>query len=169
MYRILHRNQARKIVESTDLEQLDTLVASPETFTWVDCFAPKGEDSDGRRATLEHVLRDHMHFHPLAVDDVLTECITPKVDDWDAYVFIVLHAVQWDANLKDVDTSELDVFLGKNYLITYHEEAIPAIERTWRNALREERHTRRGLCALRAGRCDRQRLHAVHGCDGRGD
>jgi magnesium transporter len=144
LYRILHRNPSRKISESTDLEQLDTLVAAHDTFTWVDYFAPKGEDASSHRAVLEHVLRDHMHFHQLAVDDVLTECSTPKVDDWDAYLFIVLHAVRWDANLKDVDTSELDVFLGKNYLITYHEEPIPALERTWKNALREERHTRRG-------------------------
>jgi magnesium transporter len=149
MYRILHRAQDKKIREIADIDQIDALVGHLDTFTWVDCFAPKGEEpadghGGGKRATLEHVLRDHMQFHPLAVDDVLTECSTPKVDDWDSYLFIVLHAVQWDPNLKDVDTAELDIFLGKNYLITYHEEPIPALERTWKNALREERHTRRG-------------------------
>jgi magnesium transporter len=145
MYRILHRNAARQLIESNDLEQIPALLAQVDTFTWVDCFDTRDAIESGQpRAQLEHLLRDHMHFHPLAVDDLLTEFSTPKLDDWDSYLFIVLHAVKWDRKSNDVDTAELDLFIGKNYLITYHEEDIPALDRCWKNALREERHTRRG-------------------------
>jgi magnesium transporter len=75
---------------------------------------------------------------------VLTESNTPKVDYWGSYIYVVLHAVQWDAGLKDVDTAELDMFVGSNFIITYHTEAIPSVDRLMTACMRDDRHTRRG-------------------------
>ncbi len=154
MNRILHRNKSRQLLESTDLDTMPALIADADTVTWIDIYDPERGSTDDVRSHLKHLLTEHFQFHPLAVEDVLTESNTPKLDDWDHYLYIVLHAVTWDTKLQDVDTAEMDVFLGTNYLITYHDEPIPAIDRVWKNALREERHTRRGADFLLYEVCD---------------
>jgi magnesium transporter len=54
----------------------------------------------------------------------------PKVDDWGAYLYLVIHAVAFDpAKDQSLATRELDVFLGPNYMVTHHEEPIGAIDR----------------------------------------
>ena len=57
---------------------------------------------------------------------------------------MVLHAVDFDPNLLDVDTHEVDFFVGKNYLVTHHVEPVRAIERMSRACQRDERHLLRG-------------------------
>jgi len=93
----------------------------------------------------EPILRDEFNFHPLAVDDALAESHHPKVDDWGSYLYLVLHGVVFD-NAADqrVRTLELDVFLGRSYVITHHSEPIAAVERVWALCQRDERHVRRG-------------------------
>jgi magnesium transporter len=160
MYRILHRTKDKAVDEHHDLDAVPSLVGAADTLTWID-FCEVGEPNgpDGEppkqnsgvagiatplQGKLENLLRTGFQFHPLAIEDVLSESSTPRVDDWDGYLYIVLHAVQWDTALQDVDTAELDIFLGPNYLITYRSEAIPAVDRLWRSAQRDERHSRRG-------------------------
>jgi magnesium transporter len=158
MYRILHRTKSRQIVESTDIESIHAMIAEKDSLTWIDIFQPvKADQPAGGRDDLQHLLAEHFAFHPLAVEDALIESSTPKLDDWDQYLYIVLHAVSWDKALKDVDTAEMDVFLGANYLITFHDEPIPAIDRIWKNSMRDERHTRRGADFLLYEVCDGRR------------
>jgi len=92
-----------------------------------------------------HILRDVFAFHPLAVDDALEETHTPKVDDWESYLYMVLHAVALkpDKN-EEMETLELDCFLGPNYLVTYQSHAIAAITRVWEMAQRDARILQRG-------------------------
>jgi Mg2+ and Co2+ transporter CorA len=39
-------------------------------------------------------------FHPLAVDDALEEAHVPKVDDWEEYLYLALHAVVFDGRAR---------------------------------------------------------------------
>ncbi len=93
----------------------------------------------------EPILLDCFKFHPLAVDDALSETHVPKVDDWEQFLYVVLHAIVFDQ--KDgghIDTIELDVFLGRNYVVTHHDQEAPALERVWRSFPKDERHLRMG-------------------------
>ena len=51
---------------------------------------------DEPRESCEPILRDTFGFHPLAIDDAIQESHVPKVDDWGAYLYLVLHAVAFD-------------------------------------------------------------------------
>lgn len=96
--------------------------------------------------TDEPILRDVFGFHPLAVDDALQESHVPKVDDWGEYLYIVLHAVIFDrTDGGHVDTLELDVFLGRNFMVTHHDQNIAAIERVWSASQRDERLWKNGV------------------------
>jgi magnesium transporter len=85
-------------------------------------------------------------FHPLAIDDALQETHTPKIDDWGDYIYLVLNMM----NYKRVDgifessIDELDIFLGRNYVITHHDQPMPAIEDAWSACQRDQRHVQDG-------------------------
>ncbi|MBU0494612.1 MAG: magnesium/cobalt transporter CorA [Chloroflexi bacterium] len=71
---------------------------------------------------------------------------------WVEYLYLVLHAVVFDVQGKDadghIDTLELDIFLGQNYLVTYHAQSIAAVDRVWAACQRDERHLKRGAAYL---------------------
>ncbi len=112
---------------------------NPDGVLWVDFEATPPE-------TDTPILLDTFGFHPLAVDDALQESHVPKLDDWDRYIYIVMHAVAYDKKLdEDVNTLELDVFLGKNFMVTHHDQKIPALDRVWSSCQRDERHWKNGV------------------------
>jgi len=53
-------------------------------------------------------------FHPLAIEDCVTPSSLPKIEDYDDYLFIVTHGVDFTRTEK-FNTAELDLFLGKDY------------------------------------------------------
>jgi len=65
-------------------------------------------------------LSDNFHFHSLALDDVLSKNQRPKVDDYDTHLFIVLHFPVYDKANRVTTASELDIFIGENFLVTAH-------------------------------------------------
>ena len=79
---------------------------------WIDL-----EDPTVRETT---ILEDPFRFHPLAIEDCLSDVHHPKVDDYEDYLFAIVHGIRFDAPTDQFITRELDVFLGKNYLITHH-------------------------------------------------
>jgi magnesium transporter len=86
--------------------------SDPEALHWIDL-----EDPTVREAG---ILEDPFHFHPLAIEDCLSEVHHPKVDDYGDYVFFIVHGIRFDAPTDQFITRELDIFLGRNYLITHH-------------------------------------------------
>lgn len=72
-------------------------------------------------------------FHPLAIEDALQQTHVPKLDDWSEYLYIVLNYLNLADNGSEWNTEidELDVFLGRNYIVTLHDTPIAAIEETW--------------------------------------
>jgi magnesium transporter len=83
-------------------------------------------------------------FHPLAVDDALHETHVPKVDDWEKYLYIAMLAVSYESRSDDIDTIELDIFLGENYIVTHHDFPIKALDRVWDICHRDVRYFKRG-------------------------
>lgn len=124
------------------LEEVSALLTNPEALVWMDFEGTRPEDD-------EPILREVFGFHPLAIEDALQQSHSPKLDDWDDYLYIVLHSIVFDRG-KDasLDTLELDIFLGKNFMVTHHDLPIPALERTWVNVTRDQRHIRNGMDRL---------------------
>jgi len=65
------------------------------------------------------VLQDHYHFHPLDLEDCRTVInLRPKIDIYDDYYFLILHFPIFDITHTFVETREMKIFWGENYLIT---------------------------------------------------
>jgi magnesium transporter len=133
---IYHLNGETK----TDLsqEEIKDAFESKQGILWVDLIeTPYGES--------EKILLELFGFHPLAVSDALDEIHVPRVDDWGEYLYLVIHSIQFNPEQEDpMQTLELDVFLSKNYLVTYQNNNIPVIEKVRKNLERDSRFLERG-------------------------
>jgi magnesium transporter len=123
-------------------EELATALTEEHCAVWVDI-------ADEPREVSQNLLRATFGFHPLAVDDALEEVHGPKVDDWGGYIYLVLHAVVYqEQSSEPLDTLELDVFLGANYLVTYQKASIATVDRVWVASEQNEHVLERGAVNL---------------------
>ena len=140
MIHSLYRTQDDKLRTELKPDEFATALQDANGLLWVDfCQTPPEEDAP--------ILLQTFGFHPLAVDDALQESHVPMVDDWGQFLYIVSHAVVFDVDAQDgehLDTLELDVFVGKNYIVTHHDKPIAAVDRVWALCQRDARRLRDG-------------------------
>src|SRR3954447_26215134 len=94
------------------------LVESPG-LRWIHIERPRQVD----RAWLE----ERFEFHPLDYEDVFSRNQRPKVDEYDDYLFIVLHFPRYDKTVARLNAAEVDIFVGADYLITLPNEEMQPI------------------------------------------
>lgn len=69
-------------------------------------------------------------FHPLAIEDCISEEKRAKIEEYDGYFFIVVNCLHPEKN-GEFTLSEVDIFVSKNYLLTVHKEEVPIINSIW--------------------------------------
>lgn len=138
MIRSLYRTKEGSLHTDLPLDEFGAALRDSRGLLWVD-FENTPPETD------RPILLETFGFHPLAVDDALEQSHVPKIDDWGEHVYIVMHAVKFDKrDGGSVETLELDVFLGKHYIVTHHDQPIAAVERAWALCQRDERHVKGG-------------------------
>jgi magnesium transporter len=73
-------------------------------------------------------IEEHFDFHPLDFEDVRSRNQRPKVDEYDDYLFIVLHFPRYDKKVSRLNAAEVDIFVGPDFLITLPNEPLQPIE-----------------------------------------
>src|SRR3954467_3998071 len=73
-------------------------------------------------------LEERFEFHPLDYEDVFSRNQRPKVDEYDDYLFVVLHFPRYDKTVGRLNAAELDLFVGPDYLITLPNELLQPVE-----------------------------------------
>jgi len=63
-------------------------------------------------------LAQNFEFHELDLEDVLSTRQRPKIDEYDEYMFIVLHVPHYNKERARLDAAELNVFIGRDYIVT---------------------------------------------------
>ncbi|MEA2250301.1 MAG: magnesium transporter [Solirubrobacteraceae bacterium] len=87
---------------------------------WINIERPRAAD----RAWLE----EHFDFHPLDYEDVFSRNQRPKVDEYDDYLFVVLHFPAFDKQVGRLNAAELDVFVGPDFVVTLPNERLQPVE-----------------------------------------
>ena len=87
---------------------------------WINIERPRAAD----QAWLE----DRFEFHPLDYEDVLSRNQRPKVDEYDDYLFIVLHFPRYDKAVGRLNAAEVDLFVGPDFLVTIPNEPLQPLE-----------------------------------------
>ena len=116
------RRSARSRVAERTPERDEPRVEVVEApgLRWINIERPRPAD----QAWLE----ERFEFHPLDYEDVFSRNQRPKVDEYDDYLFIVLHFPRYDKKVARLNAAELDLFVGPDYLITIQNEPLQAVE-----------------------------------------
>jgi magnesium transporter len=96
------------------------------SWYWVDFHEPTEDEAK--------LLADFFHFHPLAIEDCLEYVQRPKLDFYDRYLFIVLHAIEGNS----LEAEEVDLFVGQNFIVSFHKQSIHAVNEVWTRIQQEE-------------------------------
>src|SRR6476659_4703872 len=91
-----------------------------EGLRWVNIERPGAAE----RAWLE----EHFSFHALDLEDVVSRNQRPKIDEYEDYVFIVLHFPVFDPAAGRLNAGELDLFVGPGFLITLPNQPLQPVE-----------------------------------------
>jgi magnesium transporter len=109
------RAYRKGVLEAEDfpLADVSDWLEEPDTIVWIDFLQPS-------EAQL-HDLAEEVGLHELAVEDALAPHQRPKLDRYQSHLFLSCKAVRLDVPRGTLDTTELDAFIGKRWLVTVRE------------------------------------------------
>ncbi len=105
--------------ERPDVQRLEA-----HGLTWLNIAEPTAAETAW--------LAEHHQFHALDLEDVLSRRRQrSKIDEYDDYVFLVLHFPRFDKGTGRLQAAELNVFIGPGLLITIPKEPLKPISALW--------------------------------------
>ncbi|MEO6488837.1 MAG: magnesium/cobalt transporter CorA [Ferruginibacter sp.] len=103
--------------ECTVLKNVD------ETFAFLDSHSNSWINIDGLKKKEVEAICQHFGIHQLITEDILSIGQRPKIDDINGLVFCLLYMLYFnDANCT-VETEQISIILGKNFVISFQEDA----------------------------------------------
>ena len=105
----VYRDGVRENTES-DKGSLDAALAGlgHDDFLWIGIANPTSDEM--------HKVAGALQLHPLAVEDALEAHQRPKVEQYEDHLFMSIRTVAYSDD--DITTHEVNIFLGKNFLLT---------------------------------------------------
>src|SRR6266545_4779241 len=135
---------SNEVEEGFTVADLPKLLQDDKAVIWADMEAPSLAD--------DRILSDVFHFHPLTIEDCRANRHHPKVEEFPDYIYFIVHAVRTDASPERFNTIELDGFLGRNYVVTYHHDKFASVDKVKQNVRSSPVTCQRGAVFL---------LHAI--------
>ena len=115
--------------------------------TWLDLVSPSPAD-------VHALQRRFPYFHPLNLEDIRSPIERPKLDQAGDYLFLVMHFPRWDSRDELSRPSEVDFFVGRDYVITVHDGTLKPLVNMLQRCQADE-NARRDLLGRGAN-------HALH-------
>ena len=78
---------------------------------------------DGLRKTDVEAVSDHYTIHPLLIEDILSINQRPKMDDVEGVLFCLLNMLYYNEETGTVEQEQISIVLGKNFVISFQEDA----------------------------------------------
>ncbi len=113
-------NSSKQFSENCRAADISELRLEPQMVVWADVSDPTSKDFEE--------LAEEFGFHHLSIEDCRNEHQRPKVEEYAGYYFMVLYEAELTGPQQRLELRELNIFLGKNYLVTVHSRPIRAIE-----------------------------------------
>jgi magnesium transporter len=103
--------------ENVPFEEVPRLLQTDCTL-YIDLDTPGEEDLE--------FLRTQLHLHHLTLEDIVNQNQRAKLEGYEHYVYLAIHALarkdDWD-----IEPVEVDLVLGKNWLLMCHYGAVPGL------------------------------------------
>jgi magnesium transporter len=101
-----------------------------EAASCEECFAFRDSASvtwinvDGvHDASIIETIGTHFGLHPLILEDILTTSQRPKMEDLGDMLYLVVRMLEYDGTKGEVDTDQLSLIVGRNFVISFQERA----------------------------------------------
>lgn len=124
-----------KILEG--IQDFDKLVEDKEVILWIDLTQPTDQEL--------YILTHDFNFHPLAIEDVISERPRTKIDNYGDYLFLVFQIIDFIGREEGLKIGEIDLFLSKNSLVTVHYDDHRIFDYLYSRAEKDERLMSRGV------------------------
>jgi len=111
-------------------EQFNIESLTENGLTWINIERPTERETE--------YLAQHYPFHPLDLDDCLSRIQRPKIDEYKDYLFLVLHFPIFNVETRITTTSQVALFIGKDYLITLHKGELKPLVKLFRECQIDE-------------------------------
>jgi magnesium transporter len=92
------------------LEEALEAASEPDSFVWIGLHEPTHEEFEA--------VREEFGLHELAVEDAIRAHQRPKLEVYDADLFVVLKTARYDDRTETVEFAELQLFIGEQYVVT---------------------------------------------------
>src|SRR6266480_6348209 len=112
-------NNSKTFDEHCKAADIRELREQDGNIIWADVSDPTSRDFEE--------LAEEFGFHHLSIEDCQNAHQRPKVEEYTGYYFIVLYEAELVGPTDRLELRELNIFLGKNYLVTVHSRPIRAI------------------------------------------
>lgn len=126
MITILAESTDNASVEEVTLEDLKN---NTYNWFWVDFEAPTENETN--------LLDTYFHLHPLAIEDCMHDLQRPKLDYYEDHTFFVIHSLE----PQSLSKKEIDIFIGDEFIVTYHNQECTYTESVKNLLKKESNHT----------------------------
>ncbi len=121
----VYRKGADAVEEGFDRSELPGLLADESNVVWVDLKGETGQCLEEAKDVLNNVFG----FHPLTIEDCIEIRNQPKVEAFPKYLFLIVHGIKpGETGPTNFATKELDLFLGSNFVVSFHVERFVSIK-----------------------------------------
>jgi magnesium transporter len=122
-------NQGKLVSQDVGMDVMRLLLYDEGVQIWTDAEKPT-------EAETKELLEGVFNFHPLAIEDCIAVSERPKIDEYDQYLFMVVHAVDYHHEAHRFQTTELNMFIGRNFLVTVHDDPLKSVATTMDRVLK---------------------------------
>ena len=104
-------------VEVHEVETVDACsrFLNSDTISWINI--------DGIRKADVEAICNSFAIHPLIQEDILSVNQRPKMDEIDNILFCILNMLYYNDDLFTVEPEQISIVLGKNFVISFQEDA----------------------------------------------
>lgn len=108
--------------DSTEVKQQEVQKVS-------DCYKFLGTEKvswiniDGLRKADVEDIGNHFGIHPLIIEDILSVGQRPKMDELNGLLFCLLNMLYFNDECNAVESEQISIVLGKNFVISFQEDA----------------------------------------------
>lgn len=95
---------------------------------WIDVEYPS-------KSIIEQIHKEFPTFHPLTLEDTLSPIQRSKIDFFSDHLFIVLHFPIYGKRSEHIASAEVDIFIGKDFVVTLHDGRIKQLVDLFDDAL----------------------------------
>lgn len=113
MYEFSAQEMKEKSLDS--VQDLISYEPAPGSIRWINI--------DGLRKSDVEAVCNHFLIHPLLVEDILSINQRPKMDEVDGVLFCLLNMLYYNEEKKTVEQEQISVVVGKDFVISFQEDA----------------------------------------------